>query len=82
MSADTEPASTTRAGPERAATTLSPFELDLLVLGYLSAVARELDHRGIAECRLRLGPAEPHRLAGALDLEPITDPGRAPDRLQ
>jgi Family of unknown function (DUF6292) len=52
----------------------SGFTLDLLVVGYLSAVARELADRRVAGCRLRIGPADAARLSGSLDLEPIEAP--------
>jgi hypothetical protein len=56
----------------------SGFTLDLLVVGYLSAVARELADRRVAGCRLRIGPAAAARLSGSLDLEPVeTPPGQA-----
>jgi hypothetical protein len=52
----------------------SGFTLDLLVVGYLSAVARELADRRVAGCRLRIGPADAARLSGSLDLEPADEP--------
>jgi hypothetical protein len=52
----------------------SGFTLDLLVVGYLSAVARELADRRVAGCRLRIGPADAARLSGSLDLEPVDAP--------
>jgi hypothetical protein len=52
----------------------SGFTLDLLVVGYLSAVARELADRGVAGCRLRIGPADAARMSGSLDLEPVDAP--------
>jgi hypothetical protein len=56
----------------------SGFTLDLLVVGYLSAVARELADRRVAGCRLRIGPADAARLSGSLDLEPVeVPPGHA-----
>jgi hypothetical protein len=68
-------------GDEEARTELDPdvaessgFTLDLLVVGYLSAVARELADRRIAGCRLRIGPADAARLSGSLDLEPVEAP--------
>jgi hypothetical protein len=62
------------AGPERYGTELSGATLDLVVTGYLSAVARALDRRGVAESRLRIGPSHAEQLAGSLDLEPIRFP--------
>ncbi|TQM01788.1 DUF6292 family protein [Pseudonocardia kunmingensis] len=47
---------------------------DLLVIGYLSAVARELEDRGVAESRLRIDPPDDHQLAGSLHLEPTSCP--------
>jgi hypothetical protein len=52
----------------------SGFTLDLLVVGYLSAVARELADRRLAGCRLRIGPADAARMSGSLDLEPLEEP--------
>lgn len=48
----------------------SALEYDLLMLGYLSAVARELERRRVAESRLRIPTRREG--AGALDLEPIS----------
>lgn len=62
------------AGPEQYASGLSGATVDLLVTGYLSAVARALDRRNIAESRLRIGPSHAEHLAGSLDLEPIRFP--------
>jgi hypothetical protein len=58
-------------GLEQHGRELSGATLDLLVTGYLSAVAHVLDRRRIAEARLRIGPAQDPTLAGSLDLELI-----------
>lgn len=55
---------------------LSGATLDLLVTGYLSAVAHALERRRIAEARLRIGPAHATTLSGSLDLEPVRFPVR------
>jgi hypothetical protein len=60
-------AEVTRPGPAEP----SGFATDLLVMGYLSAVAQELDRRRVAECRLRMSPLDQSRLSGSLDLEVI-----------
>jgi Family of unknown function (DUF6292) len=48
---------------------------DLLVMGYLSAVAEALDRRGVAESSIRMGAPDSDRLSGSLALEPIVARG-------
>jgi hypothetical protein len=64
MSNDADRAPTSRAALEPGGTALSQFELDLLVVGYLSAVARVQNDRGVAACRLRMEPTGQDRLSG------------------
>jgi hypothetical protein len=56
--------------PAEAAHPPSGAVRDLLVMGYLSAVAYVLARRGVAESRIRMGAAQDGRLRGSLDLEP------------
>jgi hypothetical protein len=74
---DHRPAPTSWSTPTSCPSALTSWrEQDLLVTGYLSAVARELGHYGLAESGLRLGPPEDDLLAGSLELEPIPGAGR------
>jgi hypothetical protein len=59
-----------RAEPGRAWNELSGWELDLLVTGYLSAVAHELRGFGLIETSLQIGRAVPsEQLSGCLTLQ-------------
>jgi hypothetical protein len=47
---------------------------DLLVMGYLSAVADAVERRGVAESRIRMGDPDRDLLHGSLDLGPVAAP--------
>ena len=49
---------------------------DLLVMGYLSAVAHAMERAGVAASRIRMGAPDCDLLRGSLDLELAVVPGR------